>query len=415
MKRQISLLWLLLWAVGGTQAQDSAYARAMIKELCDTRYAGRGYVNKGQKKAANLIATEMKKVGLLPLRKDYLQAFNLPVNTFPGGQSVKLNGQMLEGGIQYLPDPASKSSKGRGNIIEVKDSAALQRALEQNPYSPILINGRIAPYLQRVKEEAFQDFKGIIIQQKDEKLIWGVRTEQSNMALLETTRGLLKEGDILEWNIKAKFLKENKESNVIGYLPATVPDAKSIIVGAHYDHLGMMGKVMFPGANDNAGGIAMMLDMAKELAVSERTANYYFIAFGGEEAGLIGSIVFRQTRSSKFKDSVIFMLNLDLVATGKDGITAVNALENPQQFKLLNSINDSAQWVPLIMERANAPNSDHYPFARMGIPAFFIYQMDKDYPFYHQPGDRAEAVPLTGYQGTYRLLMTFLQALAEKK
>ena len=68
-------------------------------------------------------------------------------------------------------------------------------------------------------------------------------------------------------HIKSKLL-DHKTNNVIGYIEGTEIKDTFIVLTAHYDHLGMMGKTMFPGANDNASGVAMMLDMADYFSIN---------------------------------------------------------------------------------------------------------------------------------------------------
>ena len=92
--------------------------------------------------------------------------------------------------------------------------------------------------------------------------------------------------------IESKFIRNYKSQNVVGYLEGNVPDS-CVVVVAHYDHLGMMGdSTVFCGANDNASGVALLLSLAKHYAVHKPKYSILFIAFGGEEIGLIGSKYF---------------------------------------------------------------------------------------------------------------------------
>src|SRR6185295_17501176 len=97
-----------------------------------------------------------------------------------------------------------------------------------------------------------------------------------------------------------------------------------------------------------------------------------FIAFAGEEAGLIGSKYY--TDHPLFPLARIkFLINLDLLGTGDDGMMVVNATEYPNQFHLLDSINSVHQFLPKLGQRGKAKNSDHYYFTEHAVPSFFFY------------------------------------------
>ena len=86
-------------------------------------------------------------------------------------------------------------------------------------------------------------------------------------------------------------IKNHTARNVIGYLPATKKSKKTIMITAHYDHLGRMGSATyFPGANDNASGNGMLISLAEKFkAKGLKKYNLLFVAFAGEEIGLYGS------------------------------------------------------------------------------------------------------------------------------
>ena len=94
----------------------------------------------------------------------------------------------------------------------------------------------------------------------------------------------------LEVNIESKFIKSFPAKNLVGYIPGTDKQDSLIVFTAHYDHLGMLGSdKIFPGANDNASGVAILLYLAKYYAAHPAKYPVAFIAFSGEEPGLKGS------------------------------------------------------------------------------------------------------------------------------
>ena len=102
-----------------------------------------------------------------------------------------------------------------------------------------------------------------------------------------------------------------------------------------------------------------------------------------------------------------FLINLDLLGTGDDGIMVVNGALYQEQFERLKKINTSGDFVPQIKKRGKAANSDHYWFTERGVPCFFIYTMG-GIAAYHDVRDRPETLPLTRYKNVFRLLTTFI-------
>jgi hypothetical protein len=109
-------------------------------------------------------------------------------------------------------------------------------------------------------------------------------------------------------------------SNVVGMIEGKNKD-KYILITAHYDGLGMFGDKVFPGAQDNAIGVAAMLDIANHFSKPENKPNYsiVFIAFAGEEIGRRGSIYFVQNPLITL-GNIEIVLNLDLVGSGSGGL-----------------------------------------------------------------------------------------------
>jgi Zn-dependent M28 family amino/carboxypeptidase len=171
-----------------------------------------------------------------------------------------------------------------------------------------------------------------------------------------------------------------------------------------------MGKqTYFPGANDNASGVAMMLSIAKEIQGQPLpNHNVLFIAFAGEEIGLEGSSFF-VNQHILGGDQISLVLNLDIMGSGEEGITVVNGTVYPQLFQRLVELNESTQSVNQIKPRGKAANSDHYPFSEAGIPAVFIYTMGPN-KNYHDIHDKAEALSFDRFDQLHYLLVRFLQS-----
>jgi aminopeptidase YwaD len=138
-----------------------------------------------------------------------------------------------------------------------------------------------------------------------------------------------------------------------------------------------------------------------------------FIAFGAEEAGLLGSKYF--VENPPFDLSKIKLLvNLDLVGTGDDGLGIVNATVFPQQFAVFDRINQEKKYFSKFIKRGKAANSDHYFFTEKGVPSFFIYGLG-GIQAYHDIDDKAATLPLTKYKEIFDIITEWIQQLTPKK
>ena len=172
----------------------------------------------------------------------------------------------------------------------------------------------------------------------DSKLMWSVGREQLKNPYIKIKSSIKLSSSLLV-DIDAKFENNYSSQNVVGYLPSKKWNAKTIVVTAHYDHLGRMGQdTYFPGANDNASGIAILLAIAEHFKQNKSDKNILFVAFGGEEAGLVGSHYFVNHPTYPIR-KIDFVLNIDIMGSGDEGITVVNSIEQELAFQLLNSIN----------------------------------------------------------------------------
>jgi aminopeptidase YwaD len=370
-----------------SKAQDTSFARKIINTLTSKEYSGRGYVNKGMDKAATYLGRQFKSTGLKPMnKKSYVQSYTMSVNTFPGRMNVVADGRQLIPGVHYIIGPESKGVS-TGFMLFKKDSVTYGATDGKRP----------APF--------------VISLQK--KLTWSVSTKQENYTVLELLKDSFpKEIKNIDVVIDAKFLPEFRAQNICGFIKGSQYPDSFLVFTAHYDHLGMMGKeTIFPGANDNASGISMLLSLASWYAkpVNKPKCSIVFICFSAEEAGLLGSEYF--VNHPLFALSKIkFLMNLDLLGTGDEGITVVNATEFKPQFELLKKINEEKKYLPLVKPRGKAHNSDHYWFSEKGVPCFFIYTMG-GIKAYHDVYDISKTLPLTRFSEVFKLITDFANEL----
>ncbi len=394
----------------------------ITKTLCSPEFHGRGYVNKGDSLAAEFIVAEFKKIGLKPLKKSYFQSFKLDVNTFPNKMSIQHNGRTLTPGVHYLVDPASAGGKLElhPKLIPIETALNVEKLIEEiksisngKEYNAIALNfvNLSADTLKKVaglKEELAGMMP--VIEITNQKFTWSVSDQQLKNPLIQIQDSIFSKTSSFTISIDVQLIKNYTSRNVFAYLPAKKKSKKTVVYTAHYDHLGRMGaETYFPGANDNASGTAMLLSMAKYFKENPVDYNILFIAFAGEEAGLLGSKHFVEHPLVKL-NKISFLLNLDIMGSGEDGITVVNATLFENEFKQLQAINAEKNLLKQVKSRGPAANSDHYWFTQMGVPAFFIYTMGPN-KNYHDVFDTQANLSFVEYEDITTLLVEFTKHL----
>jgi aminopeptidase YwaD len=179
--------------------------------------------------------------------------------------------------------------------------------------------------------------------------------------------------------------EDSTSKNIIAvYKSADNPEGKRVIVGAHYDG------VDTPAANDNASGAAVILEMAKALSDQKIALPYdiAFVSFGAEEIGLVGSEQYVYNLSREEKDSVIAMLNFDMVGVGDTfDIGSADGFTAPDLIKMTRETLKDMGYTPTT---SVTDRSDHAPFAQAGIDA--IYVQVGPFHDYHTDLDTIDAI-----------------------
>jgi Zn-dependent M28 family amino/carboxypeptidase len=214
----------------------------------------------------------------------------------------------------------------------------------------------------------------------------------------------------IDIHIQNKFLVDKKTSNILGVIRGNLKPDSFLVFTAHYDHIGSLGrKNVFPGANDNASGVAMLLSLMKHYSEHPPAYSILFLSPSAEELGLLGSLHFVM-HSPIDLGRIRFLINLDLAGTGEEGIMVVNAGEHPEEFKILAGINKNDALVPAIKTRGEACISDHCPFYGKGVPCFYIYTMGGS-KAYHDLYDIPAALSLAAFDGYRKLIIRFVEKL----
>lgn len=201
-------------------------------------------------------------------------------------------------------------------------------------------------------------------------------------------------------------------TNVIGYVDNRAP--KTVIIGAHYDHLGMggegslyaEGEAIHNGADDNASGVGVMLKLAEKLKDTLTGSNYLFMAFSGEEMGLLGSNYFCKNPTIAL-ETANYMINMDMVGRLREDKTlSISGTGTaPVWGQVLNANNPGFK---LVLSESGMGPSDHTSFYLQDIPVlhFFTGQHED----YHKPTDDYEKL---NYEGMEQIKDYILAVIGE--
>lgn len=232
--------------------------------------------------------------------------------------------------------------------------------------------------------------------------------------------GLLKKGDNGYLQEFKKTIKRNPHSsiktkeingaNVIGYCNNN--QDKTIIIGAHYDHLGYGDfgslhkgeKDIHNGADDNASGVSVLINLVNRLCANQ-FYNYLFISFSGEEQGLLGSSYFSENPTIDLS-TVKFMINFDMVGRlNQNNELAINGVGTSSKWNDLITSTNKYFNCKLIKSESGTGPSDHTAFYLKNIPVlhFFTGQHED----YHKPSDDVEKI---NFEGMYTI-MSFVDTL----
>jgi aminopeptidase YwaD len=426
---EIFLLLLFIFYVPENHAfgQDIEYARRIIHDLTQPAMYGRGFEYNGVEKAARYLIREYKQNGAIPINHTYYQWFRVNVNTFPGPVKLTVNNTKLRPGADYLVDPSSSGIKGsyiirhpdiedllsdRGSDIDNQVKADYWLFIDFMKTDSLSEEQRnkLNPFREgKTGDRNFQTSG--IIERFNKKLTWGSSAQCIGKPVIVIDKSI--DPDTLynmRVNIRNRMIHGKKTRNIYGLIKGTQKPDSFVVFTAHYDHIGSLGRdACFPGANDNASGVALMLSLMQYYALHPPAYTIFFLAPSAEELGLLGSSFFVEHPVIPL-DKIRFLINLDLAGTGEEGITVVNADRFPLEFNKLQSINNKDSLLAAIRKRGESCNSDHCPFYEKEVPCFFLYTMGGS-KAYHDIYDKAEALSLAAFVNYMKLIISFVEIL----
>lgn len=206
--------------------------------------------------------------------------------------------------------------------------------------------------------------------------------------------------------------------NVAGYVKGTTHPDDFIIVSAHFDHLGTIDGVVYPGADDNASGTAAMLELARWVAAHPLGHSVAFVAFDAEEIGLRGSRAFVEALPMP-REHLHLDINIDMIGRSDDGRLFVSgprytpALLPAVEIAARTSAvpvhvgHDRPMWLTgLVADWTGL--SDHSSFHDIGVP--FLYFGVEDHADVHQPTDTAERIDARFFAASAETVLSALIA-----
>ena len=423
----IRLLWLLVLISQFGYAQklkkaDKAILAGIQKHivyLADDKLEGRRTGSHGERLAYEYIFKQFSKAGLHPKAENgsWVQEFEVNEGKQVDPGSYLIINKTLLPDKEYFPLVYSANAK-----LEATPAIALQETgtvwfwdlkeiLEENKNNPHfdLADGiRI-----KISNVTTKGATGLIIYNTssiaDElKFEPKAKAETAGIPVLYITK-----------EIKEKYLKDETATisiklnvaitekkrmghNVIGYIDNGA--ANTIILGAHYDHLGYgedhnslytgTTPQIHNGADDNASGTAALIELGKKMKHSKYTHNnYLFIAFSGEELGLFGSKYFTEHPTVDLA-TVDYMINMDMVGRLNDSTHGLNIGGYGTSPSWGTLLSDKDDFFKIKFDSSGTGPSDHTSFYRKNIPVLFFFTgVHSDY---HKPSDDADKINYTG-------------------
>jgi len=462
--KSLSVISLLILGFGSSHAQNLPKAETdvlkslehNISYLADDHLEGRLMGSRGEKIAYEFIVENFQSLNILPKGDDgYLQRFYLQKIVCKKGELIIENKQGKLNFLQINPSrnfPLSMSKPGKeegkciwvGYGIEAPD-------LGVNDYASIKsVKGKIV--VMRLGHPDFNNphAKLATVSDLETKITNAIQKGASGIIIINTHDEII-EPDFkpivkapfksvpiyflgkaasvdssqfvnakISLNIDTAGIKLEGH-NVIGYINHKAP--QTVVIGAHYDHLGYneLGGSTYRkqqnekpqihnGADDNASGTAALIELAELLQKSPyRSHNYLFIAFSGEEQGLLGSHYFVDHPTIPLSQ-INYMINMDMVGrldTIKKSFSISGSGTSPRWDSILPNINTND--IKVKYDPSGTGASDHTSFYNVGIPVLHFFT--GNHADYHKPSDDWELIHLPGTLQIIKYIYTLVGKL----
>lgn len=459
---------------------------AHVRYLASDELQGRGSGTPGGEKAAEYLASQFRKIGLKPAgeKGSYFQGFPVITGIRVGegnSLSIRSEGGAASAKVREEFMPVSFSANGTASGPLVFAGYGISRPeLKYDDYAGLDARGKVVVVLRKTPdgeehgkfaEYAPLRYKATVAREKGAAgilFITGPLTSKDedlgnmepdgsfadsgipaaivrrkcvepllkaanrDLSALQTAlahgenRSFAFPGATAE--LRVDVVRERSETrNVLGRLEGSDPQLRNevVVIGAHYDHLGMGGSgsrfegrepAIHHGADDNASGTAGILELAEYFASQKEAPrrSLVFIGFSGEEMGLLGSAFYVRQPTTPL-DRTVAMVNLDMIGRSKgDTVQVLGTQTSPQWESLLKAVNRE---VPLNLKTSGGGSgfgaSDQASFYARDVPVLFFFTgVHEDY---HRPTDTWEKINAPGEAKILRFVAAAVERIAGMK
>lgn len=441
--------------------------KAHISYLASDKLEGRKPGTISDSLSADYIYNQFKKSGLNFFKDDAFQKFEIISGVTIGSKDCKLDGQRLIFKDEYFPHYNSPEIKLNAEIIfasygietenkeidnykniDVKDkwvmvvngfpenyakdskpsnlsgiNTKIVNAKDKGAAGLIIISTEKNPVNNKYQYGLTYGLPLIVIPEKTADLILKKRGNKINNIIKKLAKNKEFEGfntkSILDANIEITTNKVTTQ-NIVGYIEGNDERYKNqyIVIGAHFDHLGMGGEesssrmpdtiAVHNGADDNASGTAGVIELARKLSTNKSSLKRSIIicAFSAEEIGLLGSKYFVNNLPIN-KDSIVFMANFDMIGRYTETLQLLCA-SSAKELDSLIKISHTDTTLKIKPSLSISGGSDQSSFYYENIPCLFFFTgMHSDY---HTPLDDVEKINFEGEKKildySYNLIQT---------
>lgn len=438
-----------------------------IRFLASEQLQGRRSGTEGCVKAGEYIASEFKRLGLKPFGADYYQHFDFisGLRVDKSSFKVKIGGRKteLKLGTDYQTLNFSSSVSYKGELIltgfgikadklnynDFQGMKLHQKALLILPYSPegSSPHSKFAEYLSVRRKTLSAREQGasvaLFISEAENLSAGSIRGEDANFTdsgiaavvvsrktadlilaqLGKTVEQLIEDGEKnakgtistlekVEIELDLRLTRQTqKTSNVIGMIEGNSLKNEYIVLGAHYDHLGLGGpsslapdrKGIHYGADDNASGVSGLLELARIFSVSRAQIkrSIIFAAFSGEEEGLLGSAYYVKSPLVPI-ESTVAMLNMDMIGRMRDDKLVIGGIGTSPAWKPIVEESNRVRGLVITYQEDGYGPSDHASFYARDLPVLFFFTGNHE--DYHKPSDTHDKINVISTQTVVTLV-----------
>ena len=437
-----------------------AYYNSVLEEISSERYNGRSVYGDGDVRAAKYLIDQLASFeGIVPCEAagpedqsvrpylkslvepgdegrwnlvegkekylPYLQHFQFPMNVMRGAMSLSVDGVSYAPTFDYTVKEFSPACHGFFKVTYLDEEAYRREGFMEHLSSGLYRDQFVVidwnRYLETVRPDPFDKYKpwltelenigGIILRQEEQFPYFKARTYyQGKCPVLFVNKSFPDDAREIELHLDAEMLPTRDAHNVVAWLPGTDPSCDTYYTFiAHYDHLGYMGAdQVFPGANDNGSGSAMVVTLAKYFSKHRPRHGIQFILVDAEEENLLGSFFYCENPRRPL-DKIEYLIDLDMVADDSDHLATQITPGGEAGLARFRQIN-AASKAPfdLVMEEMN-DDSDHFSFAQKGVPGIYFETIGSIIQHYHTPRDTYQNTRDENFDRLFDMIVRFVE------